>query len=63
MKESIKDKLEGTAHEIKGSVKKAAGNAVGDKKLKAEGAAEKADAKVQQKAGKVEHKMEKARHK
>ncbi len=48
-----KDRLVGKAHEAKGSVKAAAGKATGDKKLHAEGQAEKAGGKVQNAAGKA----------
>jgi uncharacterized protein YjbJ (UPF0337 family) len=46
-----KDRVEGAAHQAKGSVKEAAGKVTGDKKTQAEGAAEKAAGKVQNAAG------------
>lgn len=46
-----KDRVEGAAHEVKGSVKEAAGKVTGDKKTQAEGAAEKAAGKVQNTVG------------
>ncbi len=48
-----KDRVEGVAHQVKGSVKEAAGKVTGDKKTQAEGAAEKAAGKVQNTAGGV----------
>jgi uncharacterized protein YjbJ (UPF0337 family) len=46
-----KDRVEGAAHQAKGSIKEAAGKVMGDKKTQAEGAAEKAAGKVQNTAG------------
>jgi uncharacterized protein YjbJ (UPF0337 family) len=46
-----KDRVEGVAHQAKGSVKEAAGKLIGDKKVQAEGAAEKAAGKVQNAVG------------
>ncbi len=46
-----KDRVEGAAHQAKGSIKEAAGKVTGDKKTQAEGAAEKAAGKVQNTAG------------
>jgi uncharacterized protein YjbJ (UPF0337 family) len=51
MKSSIRDKAEGTAHEIKGAVKEAAGKLCGNTKLQAKGACEKAAGKAQEKVG------------
>ena len=48
-----KDRVEGVAHQAKGSIKEAAGKVTGDKKAQAEGAAEKAAGKVQNTAGGV----------
>ena len=42
-----KDRSKGTAHQVKGAVKEAAGNATGAAKTGAEGKAEKAAGKVQ----------------
>jgi uncharacterized protein YjbJ (UPF0337 family) len=46
-----KDRVKGAAHQVKGSVKEAAGKVMGDKKTQAEGAAEKAAGKVQNTVG------------
>ncbi len=46
-----KDRIEGAAHQVKGSVKEAAGKLTGDSKLEAEGKAEKAAGKVQNAVG------------
>ena len=54
MKSSLKDQVAGKAHEIKGDVKEAAGEATGNPKLKNEGTAEKNSGKVQKKIGEVE---------
>jgi uncharacterized protein YjbJ (UPF0337 family) len=48
-----KDRVEGVAHQAKGSFKEAVGKVTGDKKTQAEGAAEKAAGKVQNAAGSV----------
>jgi uncharacterized protein YjbJ (UPF0337 family) len=60
MKESTKDKAEGTAHEVKGAVKEKIGHVTNSPDLEAEGAGEKAGGKVQKKVGKVEEAVEKA---
>jgi uncharacterized protein YjbJ (UPF0337 family) len=46
-----KDRVEGVAHQAKGSIKEAAGKVTGDKQTQAEGAAEKAAGKVQNTVG------------
>jgi uncharacterized protein YjbJ (UPF0337 family) len=46
-----KDRVEGVAHEAKGSVKEAVGKVTGDRKTQAEGAAEKTAGKVQNAVG------------
>ncbi len=46
-----KDRVEGVAHQAKGSVKEAVGKMTGDKKTQADGAAEKAAGKVQNAVG------------
>ena len=46
-----KDRIEGSAHEVKGAVKEAVGKVIGDKKIQAEGAGEKAAGKVQNAVG------------
>ncbi len=54
MKEEMimdKDRIEGSAHQAKGKIKEAAGKALGDSKLKAEGQAEKVAGKVQNAVG------------
>jgi uncharacterized protein YjbJ (UPF0337 family) len=48
-----KDEVEGGAKEARGAVKDAIGKATGDKKLQADGAADKAEGKVQKTAGKI----------
>jgi uncharacterized protein YjbJ (UPF0337 family) len=48
-----KDRVEGAAHQAKGSVKEAVGKMTGDKKTQASGASEKAAGKVQNTAGGV----------
>ena len=53
MKSSIRDKAEGTFHEVKGMVKEAAGKMTDNPKLRAEGAVEKIAGKVQDKLGQV----------
>ena len=53
MKEDImdKDRVVGSAKEIKGKIKEGVGKAVGDTKLQAEGNADKAEGKVQNAIG------------
>lgn len=46
-----KDRIEGAGKQIKGNLKQAAGKITGDEKLKAEGAADKAEGKVQNTVG------------
>jgi uncharacterized protein YjbJ (UPF0337 family) len=46
-----KDRVVGSAKEIKGSVKEVAGKAVGDAKLESEGKADKIEGKVQNAIG------------
>ena len=46
-----KDRIEGIGHQAKGAVKDAAGKLMGDKKMEAEGKAEKAAGKVQNAIG------------
>jgi len=46
-----KDRVEGAATKMKGSIKEAAGKATGDSKLQAEGKADKAAGKVQNAVG------------
>ena len=54
MKDSLKDQIAGKAHEVKGSVKEAAGRIIGNPDLENKGAAEKIGGKVQKKIGQVE---------
>jgi uncharacterized protein YjbJ (UPF0337 family) len=54
MKESTKDKIEGTLHEAKGKVKEETGKAVGNPDLQDRGTGEKVAGKVQKKVGDVE---------
>ena len=53
MKSSIRDKTEGTFHEVKGKVKEIAGKLSGNPKLEAKGTGEKRAGKVQEKIGQV----------
>ncbi len=53
MKSSIRDKTEGTFHEVKGKVKEKTGELIDDPELEGEGAAEKISGKIQKKVGKV----------
>ena len=46
-----KDRVEGAAHQVKGTVKEAVGKVTGDTKTEAAGAAEKAAGKVQNSVG------------
>jgi uncharacterized protein YjbJ (UPF0337 family) len=46
-----KDRIEGSANQVKGAIKQAAGKATGDSKLRAEGAADKAKGKLQNMVG------------
>lgn len=46
-----KDRIAGAGHQAKGEIKKDAGKVLGDKKMEAEGAAEKAAGKVQNTVG------------
>jgi uncharacterized protein YjbJ (UPF0337 family) len=53
MNSSTQYKAEGVAKKIAGSVKEAAGKAVGNPRLEADGKAEKTDGKVQEKIGEI----------
>jgi uncharacterized protein YjbJ (UPF0337 family) len=53
MKSSSEDKAKGTAKQAIGSVKEKAGKAVGNDRLRARGAADKTEGKVQKKIGDV----------
>jgi uncharacterized protein YjbJ (UPF0337 family) len=54
MKDSTKDKIKGTAHELKGAIKEKIGHATNNPDLEAEGTAEKVGGKVQKKVADVE---------
>ena len=53
MKSSVRDKAEGTFHEVKGKVQEVAGKLSDNSKLEAEGTDEKAAGKVQEKIGQI----------
>ena len=53
MKSSIRDKAEGTFHQLKGKVKEVAGNLSDNPELEAEGTDEKIAGKVQEKIGQI----------
>ncbi len=58
-----KDRIEGAAKQVKGSVKEAVGKAIGDRKLQGEGIADKAAGKVQNAVGGAKDAVrEKAKH-
>ena len=59
MKDSTKDKLEGTAHKVKGAVKEKVGRATNNPNLEDEGKSEKLGGKVQKKVGDIEKVIEK----
>jgi uncharacterized protein YjbJ (UPF0337 family) len=48
---SITDKIKGVANEVVGTVKEAAGHALGDEKLEVEGSAQKLKGKAQETLG------------
>ena len=59
MKDSTKDKVQGTAHDLKGTVKEKIGQAANDPDLEDEGTAEKVGGKIQKKVGDIEKVFEK----
>jgi uncharacterized protein YjbJ (UPF0337 family) len=59
MKDSTKDKAQGTAHELKGAVKEKVGHATNNPNLEEEGKDEKIGGKIQKKVGDVEKVLEK----
>jgi uncharacterized protein YjbJ (UPF0337 family) len=59
MKNSTKNEVEGKFHEMKGKLKKKAGEITNNPRLKAEGQLEKSAGKVQQKLGRLEKVLEK----
>lgn len=52
-----KDEVKGAAKQARGHVKDAVGKATGDEKLRADGAADKAEGAVQQEFGKAKEKV------
>jgi uncharacterized protein YjbJ (UPF0337 family) len=54
MADSTKDKIEGTAHDVKGAIKEKIGRATNNPDLEDEGTAEKIGGKVQKKVGDIE---------
>lgn len=57
MKSAVRDKAEGSLHEMKGKVKEVAGKVTDNPRLEAKGTAEKIAGKVQRKAGQVKKKL------
>jgi uncharacterized protein YjbJ (UPF0337 family) len=55
-----KDRVKGTAHQVKGAVKEAVGKVTGDTKIETEGAVEKAAGKVQSTVGGMKDSARKA---
>jgi uncharacterized protein YjbJ (UPF0337 family) len=53
MKSSTQDKVEGTARELSGKIKEAAGRATKNPNLTARGQAEQTDGKIQKKVGDI----------
>jgi len=59
MADSTRDKVEGTFHDVKGTIKEKVGRAANDPDLEDEGTAEKIGGKIQKKVGDVEKVFEK----
>ncbi len=59
IKQSTKDKVTGTVHEVKGGIKGQAGKLTNNPRLEAEGVVEKIAGKIQKKIGDVEEVIEK----
>ena len=59
MKDSLKDQVEGKAHELKGAVKEKVGQATNNPQLADEGTDEKVGGKIQKKVGQIEKVFEK----
>jgi len=59
MKPSTKDQIKGSLHEMKGKVKKKAGQATNNSNLTAKGQSEELAGKVQKKVGQIEKVFEK----
>ncbi len=54
MEESVRDKVEGTAHEVKGAIKEKVGQTTNNPDLEVEGSGEKTGGKIQNKVGEIE---------
>src|SRR5271157_1353930 len=63
MKTSTKDRIKGSFHEVKGTIKEQVGKATNDRTLKAEGKAEKNVGKVQQRIGQAKETVAKLKGK
>jgi len=59
MRDSTKDKIQGTANELKGKLKEKVGQATNDPDLEAEGTGDKVAGKVQKKIGDIKKVFEK----
>jgi uncharacterized protein YjbJ (UPF0337 family) len=59
MKDSTKDKIQGSVHELKGKVKEKIGRATNDPALQDQGTDEKVAGKIQKKVGDIEKVFEK----
>jgi uncharacterized protein YjbJ (UPF0337 family) len=59
MKDSLKDQVQGKAHEVKGAIKQKVGEVANRPDLEAEGLDEKVGGKIQKKVGQVEKVLEK----
>jgi uncharacterized protein YjbJ (UPF0337 family) len=55
-----KDRIEGSAKQVKGAIKEGAGKLIGDAKLEAEGKADKAAGKIQNAVGGLKDKVREA---
>jgi uncharacterized protein YjbJ (UPF0337 family) len=55
-----KDRVEGSAHQVKGSIKEAVGKATGDAKLQSEGQIEKTAGKIQNAVGGIKDDVKEA---
>lgn len=54
MKRNLKDRVQGSAQEIKGKAKQKVGEVTGNRGMESKGRAEKARGKIQRKVGEVE---------
>jgi uncharacterized protein YjbJ (UPF0337 family) len=59
MKTSVKNRVKGSLHEVKGTLKEKAGEVTGDPNLTADGRVEKLAGKVQKKVGQIQTVLEK----